>query len=99
MTNDQLIALIIALVGGGGLLSFFTAKATAAAKVSEAAGSLAAHFNSELAKMQRYQNRQGRYVRYLLGGIKILSDQVVDLGHEPRWVPLDFDTVCPEDEK
>lgn len=98
MDSEQAILTILAALFGGGAVSFITARATAAQKVSEAAGNLAEYYDKTVKELKSYQQRQARYIRYLLNGIGILSDQVVSLGDEPRWVPEDIDTVCPMDD-
>ena len=45
------------------------------------------------------QMRWERYVGYLLAGIKVLIDQVVDLHQKPGWTPSSIDEVYPNDHR
>ena len=96
--ENLIISIIAGLLAGGGE-AWFTARATAAQKVSEAAGKLAESYGRRLDDLERFVKRQGRYVRYLLDGIKVLHAQAARHGEPPDWSPEDIDVVCPDEER
>ena len=49
--------------------------------------------------LEHGQMRWRRYVAYLLAGIKVLMDQVVELHQKPGWTPSSIDEVYPNDHR
>jgi hypothetical protein len=90
------VAILTGLIGGGGV-AWYTSRSVVAKNLSEAAGKLVESYGHRLRDVEKEQRRQGRYVRYLLEGIKRLMAQIDELGAVPDWTPQDIDLVCPED--
>jgi hypothetical protein len=93
----QAMLLIIGGAVGGGFVGWYTSRSVVAKNLSEAAGKLVESYGHRLRDVEKEQRRQGRYVRYLLEGIKRLLQQIDELGGIPEWTPQDIDIVCPED--
>ena len=107
MTIDlgEILTLIISGLLGGGLVGWYTSRSVVAKNLSEAAGEIVDSYQQRLKDVEVQQRRdssfirrQTRYISYLLKGIKILVDQVVELGRVPRWEPEDIDVVCPPED-
>jgi len=100
----NIIALIVAGLMGGGLVGWYTSRSVVAKNLSEAAGRLVESYGQRLHEIEAEQikqtalsNRQRRYIRYLLDGIRTLMAQTKRQGETPDWAPEDIDVVCPED--